>query len=310
MTTVEFEGQSCKLYWYALLILIRVDNPQIGTLAVAPTIAELLLDEGCRKAVIRLNDGMQIETAFHYPTWLCVSSQAGCALGCRFCQTGRSGFARNLSSDEIVVQHQLAIEHSLGIDKTDPQSNFETISFSGMGEPLLNLKEVAKAMRTLRNVNQSQLHLSTVGILPQMTSLFELELDLSLDLSLHATTNEVRNLIIPQNQRYPLERILETIFSLNERRHFAITICYMLLKGVNDSDEDIKRLISLIGSNRTRVELKRFNSLDKQEFWPSDDERFQIFQSALFEAGITSYVWGNEGQSIRAGCGQLVWSID
>ena len=263
-------------------------------------------ERACHKIALELHDGVRIETAFHHPQWLCVSSQAGCPLACSFCETGVHGLRRNLTSEEILAQ--VAEATGYGRAETGTSDDFQTISFSGMGEPLLNLKEVAAAMRTLHARTSSTLHLSTLGILPRLPELFALDVPFALDLSLHATTDEVRDKLIPVNQRYPIAPLLDTLFELNARRGALLTICYLLFDGVNDTDEDLLRLIALLKGRRVWVELKRYNPISRDSLRPSRPERFVAFRDTLTAAGLPAYVFGNEGLAINAGCGQLVWN--
>lgn len=264
-------------------------------------------ERDCHKVALELHDGVRIETVFHFPQWLCVSTQAGCPLACSFCETGLHGLRRNLTCDEIVDQVMLATDE--GRRENGPSdADFQTISFSGMGEPLLNFKEVAAAMRVLHARTSSTLHLSTLGILPRLPDLFELDVPFALDLSLHATTDQVRDQLVPINQRYPIEPLLGTLFELNAKRQAFLTICYMLLDGVNDTEDDLRRLIALVAQRQVWVELKRYNPISRGTLRPSPPERFIAFRDGLIAAGVPAYVFGNEGVSINAGCGQLVWS--
>jgi 23S rRNA (adenine2503-C2)-methyltransferase len=189
-------------------------------------------------------------------------------------------------------------------------SEFQTISCSGMGEPLLNLDAVAVALRHWHRYTRSILHLSTLGVLPQLPRLFALDVPFALDVSLHATTDHVRTRLMPVNARFPIVPLLETLFQLNHRRGALITICYMLLDGLNDSDEDLDRLVRLLHGRDAVVELKRYNPVSQHGFRMAPPERFVAFLIALRAAGISSYVFGNEGLPINAGCGQLVWSLE
>ena len=279
---------------------------------VQKSIVEKLTDRNCHKIALALHDGLRIETAFHHPDWLCVSTQGGCALACAFCETGARGFQRNLSVDEILAQREMALQLAsetscLGDAGT---SEFHTISCSGMGEPLLNFNAVAAALQHWHRHTTSILHLSTLGILPQLPRLFSLDVPFALDVSLHATTDHIRERLMPVNARFPIGPLLDTLFELNHRRGALVTICYMLLDGLNDSDEDLQRLIRLLHDRDVVVELKKYNQVSQPGFRMPPTERFETFLVALRAAGIRSYVFGNEGLPINAGCGQLVWRLN
>jgi 23S rRNA (adenine2503-C2)-methyltransferase len=275
-------------------------------------IVERRTHRNCHKIALALHDGLRIETAFHHPSWLCVSTQAGCPLACAFCETGARGFQRNLSASEILAQRESALQfaNETSCPGDGDPDEFQTISCSGMGEPLLNLDAVAVALRHWHRHTTSTLHLSTLGILPQLPRLFSLDVPFALDLSLHATTDRVRTWLIPVNTRFPICTLLEMLFELNHRRRALLTICYMLLDGLNDSDEDLQRLLELLEGRDAVVELKKYNPVSRQCFRMSPPERFFTFLVTLRAAGISSYIFGNEGLPINAGCGQLVWSLD
>lgn len=276
------------------------------------TVVERLTHRYCNKIALVLHDGLKIETAFHFPHWLCVSTQVGCPLACAFCETGARGFRRNLSTNEILTQREAALQVVNEIPRRDGAAvnDFKVISCSGMGEPLLNLDAVANALRHWYRQIPSVLHLSTLGILPQLPRLFELDVPFALDLSLHATTDEMRTWLMPVNARFAIAPLLDTLFELNSRRRALITVCYMLLDGFNDSDEDLQRLVKLLRGKEVVVELKKYNPVSQCGFRMSPPERFTTFLITLQAEGIPSYVFGNEGLPINAGCGQLIWSLD
>ena len=280
-----------------------------GAAGFAKAILQHREDRGCHKIALALADGVRIETAFHHPDWLCVSTQAGCPLACTFCETGAHGLRRNLTAEEILLQCDQARSLSRREDGEGPR-DFRTISFSGMGEPLLNFPALAQAMRHLHRHTTSTLHVSTLGILPRLPDLFALDLPFALDISLHATTDAARTRLIPINARYPLDRVLDAVFDLNRERHALVTICYMLLDGVNDSVEDLQRLMTLLRGQEAVVELKRYNPVSEEGLRASPPDRFVMFRAGLQAAAIPAYVFGNEGLDIKAGCGQLVWSVD
>jgi 23S rRNA (adenine2503-C2)-methyltransferase len=205
---------------------------------------------------------------------LCLSSQAGCNVRCVFCETGRQRNQHNLSSHEIVAQAMLSRD-DVGLSP----GIFKAVLFAGMGEPLLNFRSVAAAAEGLLNV------------------------------SLHATTNEIRDRLIPINRQYPLEEVLDAAMAYRCATGNPVTINYLLLAGVNDSDRDVERMLGLLDPAMFAIKLKVWNALSGSDLIASPAERFEAFESALTAHGFHVTVDRSQGTDIAAGCGQLGASL-
>ncbi|MFA9434305.1 MAG: 23S rRNA (adenine(2503)-C(2))-methyltransferase RlmN [Deltaproteobacteria bacterium] len=265
--------------------------------------------DGTRKLLFRLLDGERIESVLideERRLTLCVSSQVGCALGCRFCLTGEQGYRRNLSAGEIVDQI-CAARRELG-----PEERITNLVFMGMGEPLANLQQVAKALEIITsdhglNFSTRKVTLSTVGLVPEMLELSRL-FPIKLAVSLHAADNETRARIMPINRRYPLEELLEACRQLELPRRQRITFEYLLLAGVNDSAADAHKLAKLLKGLRAKINLIPFNEYPGSPFKRPAPNRIEDFQKILQEEHYTATVRQSRGAGIMAACGQLTHS--
>ena len=265
--------------------------------------------DGTRKLLFRLLDGERIESVLideERRLTLCVSSQVGCALGCRFCLTGEKGYRRNLSAGEIVDQI-CAARRELG-----PEERITNLVFMGMGEPLANLQQVAKALEIITsdhglNFSTRKVTLSTVGLVPEMLELSRL-FPIKLAVSLHAADNETRARIMPINRRYPLEELLEACRQLELPRRQRITFEYLLLAGVNDSAADAHKLAKLLKGLRAKINLIPFNEYPGSPFKRPAPNRIEDFQKILQEEHYTATVRQSRGAGIMAACGQLTHS--
>ena len=265
--------------------------------------------DGTRKLLFRLLDGERIESVLideERRLTLCVSSQVGCALGCRFCLTGEQGYRRNLSAGEIVDQI-CAARRELG-----PEERITNLVFMGMGEPLANLQQVAKALEIITsdhglNFSTRKVTLSTVGLVPEMLELSRL-FPIKLAVSLHAADNETRARIMPINRRYPLEELLEACRQLELPRRQRITFEYLLLAGVNDSSADARKLAKLLKGLRAKINLIPFNEYPGSPFKRPSPKRIEDFQKILQEKHYTATVRQSRGAEIMAACGQLTHS--
>jgi 23S rRNA (adenine2503-C2)-methyltransferase len=262
--------------------------------------------DGSRKIVFRLSDGKFVESVLiKEEDWytLCISSQVGCAVGCTFCMTGFGGFQRNMTRAEIVAQVLLV---KRAIHGEMPRN----VVLMGMGEPLLNLGEVVPALRVMIDpegmaIAARRVTVSTSGIIPGIKQLGELDLGVSLAISLNATTNAVRDVLMPINKRYPIEELLGACreFPLRPRRR--ITFEYVLLKDINDSLEDARRLASLLRGIPCKINLIPFNPDEHLPFERPSEERIQAFQEYLFRKNYTAIVRYSKGLDVGAACGQL-----
>ena len=271
--------------------------------------------DGTRKWLLRSGDGHDYEMVFIPDAdrgTLCVSSQVGCTLNCRFCHTGTMRLVRNLTAGEIVGQVMLARD-ALGEWPSQPEGRMLTnIVMMGMGEPLYNFDAVRDALRVVMDgdglaLSKRRITLSTSGVVPMMARAGT-EIGVNLAVSLHAVTKEVRDEIVPINRKYGIEELLQACADYpganNARR---ITFEYVMLKDKNDSDEDARELVRLIRHYRlpAKVNLIPFNPWPGAPYECSTPERVRRFSDIVFEAGIAAPVRTPRGRDIDAACGQL-----
>ncbi len=258
--------------------------------------------DGARKYLFRLADGNAIESVLipeEYRTTLCISSQVGCAMACEFCLTGAFKLTRNLSTAEIVNQ-VCAIKRDAEI---------RNIVFMGMGEPLANLDNVVRALEIITSQDGLQLStrrvtVSTAGLVPEMDKLGK-AVTVNLAVSLNATTDEVRSRLMPINRKYPLKELLEACkrFPLPARR--MITIEYVMIRVINDSLEDARRLVRLIANIPSKVNLIPFNEHEGSSLRKSEQESIDRFHRYLLDKHVTVITRASRGGDISAACGQL-----
>jgi 23S rRNA (adenine2503-C2)-methyltransferase len=247
-------------------------------------------------------DGREVETV-HIPdagrVTVCVSSQAGCALACTFCATGRLGLLRNLAAGEIVDQVYLARQG-------DPSPN---VVFMGMGEPLANYAAVVRAVRLLLapeglGLSPRRITLSTSGLPNRMRRLAEEDLGIRLAVSLHAADDPKRTALMPINARYPIAEVLAAAREYAERSGRRVSLEYVMLAGVNDADADARRLAALLPRRISHVNLIPYNPTDAA-FQGSSPERIAAFAAVLRERGVACSVRRSRGRDVQAACGQL-----
>ncbi len=270
-------------------------------------VAEELSADGTRKFLFRMNDGRRIESVLipeksHYT--LCISTQAGCAQGCRFCRTAHLGFERNLTQSEILQQIlQMKIE-------PDDTKRLTNIVLMGMGEPLANYENVLNALNILTNNEYGlkfagrRITLSTSGIVPRI---YDLGADTAVNLavSLNAADDRTRNMLMPINRKYNIESLMEVCRNYNLRPHRRITIEYIMIKGINDSVLDAKKLSKLLRPIRAKINLIPFNSHDKSQFERPSQKTIETFQNILIDNHYTVMIRESKGRDISAACGQL-----
>ena len=279
----------------------------------AITAPEVLLVErssdGTRKILFRLSDGHTVESVLipdEDRQTLCISSQVGCQQACRFCLTARSGFIRDLRAHEISDQ----VLEAARLLQREGARGITNIVLMGMGEPLANLDEVLKALRTITSdkglaITPRRVTVSTNGLVPAIGKLGNAGLRVNLAVSLNAATDEVRDRIMPVNKRYPLRELLSACrkFPLEPRRR--ITFEYVLLQGVNDSPEDAVQLAKLLRGIRCKVNLIPFNPFPGSEFRRPGEAAVRRFQKILLDNHYTAPVRESRGRDISAACGQL-----
>jgi 23S rRNA (adenine2503-C2)-methyltransferase len=263
--------------------------------------------DGTRKFRFILEDGEGIESVLlpERDHWtLCLSTQVGCALGCKFCLTGKRGFVRNLTPAEIVDQI-LAVRATLPLGK-----GIRNLVFMGMGEPLLNLDNLSLALETIRSplglqFSYRHITVSTAGVIPQMEVLSSRRHFAQLAISLNASTDEQRTELMPINRKYPLKDLLAACRRLPLPNREKITFEYVLIRGLNDSEEDARRLSHLLKGIRAKVNLIPFNE-HAQSLWKRPgEETVKRFRQILMDRGYTAVIRQSKGKDILAACGQL-----
>lgn len=270
-------------------------------------------EDGTRKWLLKMPDGQEVECV-HIPETdrgaLCVSSQVGCTLTCRFCHTGTQRLVRNLEASEIVMQVMLARDALGEWPSSREQRMLSNIVMMGMGEPLYNYENVAKAIRIIMHgdgiaISKRRITLSTSGVVPMIKRCGE-ELDVNLAISLHAVTDELRDKIVPLNRKYPIKELLQACRDYpgvsNSRR---ITFEYIMLKGVNDSKVDAKELVRLLRGIPAKINLIPFNPWPGAPFECSDWSTIESFGDFLNDSGFACPVRTPRGRDIMAACGQL-----
>jgi 23S rRNA (adenine2503-C2)-methyltransferase len=266
-------------------------------------------EDGTRKFLFELEDGHTVESVLipdEDRMTLCISSQVGCKQACRFCLTGSGGFTRNLKAHEIADQ----VLEALRIVKQEGARGISNIVLMGMGEPLDNFKEVLRALEIITSdkglgFSTRRVTLSTSGLAPEIAALAKAGVKVNLAVSLNATTDDIRDQLMPVNRRYPISELLRACrhFPLEPRRR--ITFEYVMLKGVNDSEDDARRLTRLLKGIRCKVNLLPFNPFPGSAFKRPDDAAVRRFQKILLDHHYTAPVRESRGRDISAACGQL-----
>ena len=284
-----------------------------------PVILDKPSADGTHKWLLGMDQANAIEAVFIPDKGrgtLCVSSQVGCGLNCQFCSTATQGFNRNLSTAEIIGQVWVAAKH-LG-NVPHKQRKLTNVVMMGMGEPLLNFDNVVRAMSIMRDdygfgLANKRVTLSTAGLVPMIDRLSEVS-DVSLAVSLHAPTDELRTELVPLNKKYPIDELLEACvrYALRKPRT-SITFEYTMMRGVNDHPEHARALAKLMRridakvqrANTAKVNLIPFNPFDGTRFERSEETRIRDFQKLLLDAGVLTMVRKTRGDDIDAACGQL-----
>lgn len=282
------------------------------------TIIEKTSSDGTIKWLFRLDDGNCIETVFipeEGRGTLCVSSQVGCALNCSFCSTGQQGFNRNLTVGEIISQMWLAVRR-LSKQNNRHDRQVTNVVMMGMGEPLLNFDNVVTAMNIMMDdhaygLSKYRVTLSTSGIVPALNKLSEVS-DVSLAVSLHAPTDDLRDQLVPINKKYPLKDLIaacRSYFQLRRDHKRQIVMEYVMLDKVNDSPLQAQQLIKLLRGLPVKVNLIPFNPFPNNQYQRSKKETIDKFRTILLEAGINTITRKTRGDDIDAACGQLVGKV-
>lgn len=279
---------------------------------IAPEmLIEQIASDGTRKWAIEMSCGNRVESVFipeDKRGTLCVSSQIGCALACTFCSTAKQGFNRNLSVSEIIGQLYVA-QKRLG-----QKTRITNVVMMGMGEPLLNFKNVVAAMNLMMDdftfgLSKRRVTISTSGIVPAMNRLNEV-CDVSMAVSLHAANDDLRDELVPVNQKYPLKELMNACREYAKqgpRKH--ITFEYVMLEGVNDSIQDARQLVKLLKNVPSKINLIPFNPFPNSNYLCSSREVISRFKDVLYKAGIVTTIRKTRGEDIDAACGQLVGKV-
>lgn len=288
--------------------------------AVAAVASE---DGATRKSLLRAADGTTIESVLmlygasgrgRARRTVCVSTQAGCALGCTFCATGRLGLDRNLSASEIVAQvlHAMALVRGSDLAAEVPpgQRPITNLVFMGMGEPFANYNNVAAAIRTIMEpdglgLGSRHITVSTVGIVPGIRRFTEEDWQVGLAVSLHAPNDPLRSRIMPVNDRYPIDELLAACDDYLARTRRRITFEYVLISGINDSDACARELAGLVGGRLCHVNLIPMNPIGDDRFGRPSSGRARRFQEIVAESGVSATVRVERGVEIYGACGQL-----
>ena len=286
-------------------------------ISVPEIISKNISQDGTRKYLMRIDGGHEIETVYipeENRGTLCISSQVGCTLTCSFCHTGTQRLVRNLTSSEIIGQILVARD-DLGEwpNQEAPKPKHRLLSnvvLMGMGEPLYNFDNVRDAMKIAMDpegvaLSRRRITLSTSGVVPEIAKTAE-EIGCQLAISFHATTDEVRDKLVPINKKWNISKLLETLknypkVSNSER----ITFEYVMLKNINDSDEDAHRLVKLIKGIPAKINLIPFNEWPGSPFERSDWKQIKSFSDIIYRAGYASPIRTPRGEDIMAACGQL-----
>ena len=263
--------------------------------------------DGTRKYLFELPDGNRIESVFiPEKDWntLCVSTQVGCPAGCKFCLTAKDGFTRNLTAGEIVDQY-IQVQRDVGEER-----RISNVVFMGMGEPLLNFDNVKKAVeimthRDMLDLSTRKITISTVGVVPGIERMAKELNRVKLAVSLHATTDEVRERIVPLNRKWGIGDIMGALKRYPADNNRRIMIEYVMLKGVNDTDEDAHRLAKLVRGLPVKVNLIPFNPYPGAPFEPTPRGEIERFQKILWDYNIAAFIRESRGQDISAACGML-----
>ncbi len=296
----------------------RAELAEKFEISIPEVVSKNVSMDGTRKYLVRIAGGHEVEVVYipeEGRGTLCISSQVGCTLTCSFCHTGTQKLVRNLTAAEIVGQVMMARDDlgewpELGKAPKDETRLLSNIVLMGMGEPLYNFENVRDAMKIVMDnegisLSRRRITLSTSGVVPEIARTAE-EIGCLLAISFHATEDETRNKLVPINKRWNIEELLQALrdyprLSNSER----ITFEYVMLKGVNDSDADARRLVKLISGIPAKINLIPFNEWPGAPYERSDWERIETFADIVHKAGYASPIRTPRGEDIMAACGQL-----
>ncbi len=267
--------------------------------------------DGTRRYLLRLGDGREAEAVFmpeeHRDT-ICISCQVGCAVGCKFCMTAQLGIKRNMTAGEIISQVIIVLNEVYGAG-AQPRHGTNLV-FMGMGESFLNYREVMQSIRTMADekglgISPKRVTVSTAGVVPRIYDFAGETVRPRLAISLSATTDKQRTDLMPINRKYNLDELMKACreYPLGDRER--LTFEYVMLDGINDSDEDARRLVKLLSGIRAKVNLIPHNPAPELPYAASPTERILSFQKILVERDVPAFIRKPRGQDISAACGQL-----
>ena len=308
--------------FHAMTNLSKVYRAELAekfVIEIPEVVSKQVSADGTRKYLVKIAGGHEVEVVYIPETdrgTLCISSQVGCTLTCSFCHTGTQKLVRNLTAGEIIGQVMMARDDlnewpqpGVGTGENGPRL-LSNIVLMGMGEPLYNFENVRDAMKIAMDgegiaLSRRRITLSTSGVVPEIAKTAE-EIGCMLAVSFHATTDEVRDKLVPINKRWNIEALLEALkaypkLSNSER----ITFEYVMLKDVNDTDEDARRLVKLIKGIPAKINLIPFNEWPGSPYQRSDWSRIEKFADVIYKAGYASPIRTPRGEDIMAACGQL-----
>lgn len=291
---------------------LRTKLSETATIELPEVTFHQVSKDGTQKWLLKLQCGNAIEMVFIPEDdrgTLCVSSQVGCALNCRFCSTGAQGFNRNLSTAEIISQIWIAVR-TLSKKDGAHDRHVTNVVFMGMGEPLLNFDNVLKASEMMMNdfgygLSKRRVTLSSSGLVPELEKLSQVS-GISLAISLHAPNDALRDILVPINKKYPLKQLMHLCkhYFDNEPRR-RVTFEYVMLDNVNDRMEHARELVKLLEGVPCKLNLIPFNPFPGTEYRRSSSETIATFQNYLINKGINTIVRKTRGDDIDAACGQL-----
>lgn len=292
---------------------LRLKLISVANLDLPKVAQQNFAQDGVIKWLLDLDINNQIEMVYIPEKdrgTLCISSQVGCSLACTFCSTGMQGFNRNLKTEEIVAQVVMAKKYLMSKNR-----NISNVVFMGMGEPLLNEKAVFDACNLLLDdmafgLSRRKVTISTSGVVPALIRMAQ-QTPVSLAISLHAPNDELRDVLVPINQKYPIKTLLEAcnnyLDSGEQQRHILIE--YVMLDGVNDTVEHANKLVKLLKGMPIKVNLIPFNSFEKTQYNTSKTATIKHFQDVLHKSGIRTMTRRKRGDGVDAACGQLAGKV-
>ena len=296
-------------------IALRQKLNAIAEIKLPEVLQEQRSTDGTVKWLIGFHGGNAVETVYIPEArrgTLCVSSQVGCALNCSFCSTGAQGFARNLTAGEIIGQVWLAAQ-ALGHERNG-QRKITNIVMMGMGEPLLNFDAVLPALSVMRSDNgfgfaAKRVTVSTAGLIPGIHRLRE-SIDVALAVSLHAPVDDVRTTLVPLNRKYPIAELMQACRDfVSEKHKRTVTFEYTLIDGVNDQPELARKLVKLLRTVPSKLNLIPFNPFPGTQYRCSSQDSIKRFQEIVMQGGLIATVRKTRGEDIDAACGQLVGKV-